>query len=49
MKNIPWHHEVIGFVQQVVDLLPDYEIAAEHEHSNCVLVAHKKVRDGLRN
>ena len=25
-------------------MLPDYEIACEHEHSNCVLIAHKKVR-----
>ena len=43
MENVPWHTEVVGFVQQLADLLPDYEIASEHEHSNCVLVAHKKV------
>ena len=24
-------------------MLPEYEIASEHEHSNCVLIAHKKV------
>ena len=36
--------QVIGFVQQLVDLLPDYEIACEHEHSNCLLIAQKKVR-----
>lgn len=33
--------QVIGFVQQLVDLLPDYELACEHEHSNCLLVANK--------
>ncbi|XP_013421711.1 S-adenosyl-L-methionine-dependent tRNA 4-demethylwyosine synthase [Lingula anatina] len=42
MDNVPWHEEVIKFVQDVVDRLPDYAIASEHEHSNCVLVAHKK-------
>ena len=23
--------------------VPDYEVASEHEHSNCVLLAHRKV------
>ena len=35
--------QVLGFVQKLVDLLPDYEMACEHEHSNCVLIANKKV------
>ena len=43
MKNVPWHEEVVSFVQQLADLLPEYEIASEHEHSNCILIAHKKV------
>ena len=43
MENVPWHREVVSFVQKLVDRLPDYDIASEHEHSNCVLVAHKKV------
>ena len=34
---------MLNFVQNFADMLPDYEIACEHEHSNCVLVAHKKV------
>lgn len=42
MENVPWHEEVLSFVQQLSDMLPNYEIAAEHEHSNCVLLAHKK-------
>ncbi|XP_031549192.1 S-adenosyl-L-methionine-dependent tRNA 4-demethylwyosine synthase TYW1-like isoform X2 [Actinia tenebrosa] len=42
MANVPWHQEVVGFVQQLVALLPDYELACEHEHSNCLLIAHKK-------
>ena len=43
MGNVPWHEEVRGFVKQFADQLPDYEIAAEHEHSNCILLAHKRV------
>ncbi|PIK51683.1 putative tRNA wybutosine-synthesizing protein 1-like [Apostichopus japonicus] len=44
MQNVPWHEEVLGFVQNLVDLLPDYELACEHEHSNCVLLANKKFK-----
>lgn len=44
MANVPWHEEVVRFVQELVDLIPDYEIACEHEHSNCLLVAHKKFK-----
>jgi wyosine [tRNA(Phe)-imidazoG37] synthetase (radical SAM superfamily) len=43
MENVPWHEEVVSFVKKLGDLLPDYEIASEHEHSNCVLLAHRKV------
>ncbi|XP_014135784.2 S-adenosyl-L-methionine-dependent tRNA 4-demethylwyosine synthase TYW1B isoform X1 [Falco cherrug] len=44
MVNVPWHEEVVRFVQELADLIPDYEIACEHEHSNCLLVAHKKFK-----
>ncbi|XP_061460947.1 S-adenosyl-L-methionine-dependent tRNA 4-demethylwyosine synthase TYW1-like [Rhineura floridana] len=44
MANVPWHEEVGRFVQELADLLPDYEIACEHEHSNCLLIAHKKFK-----
>uniref|UniRef100_A0A3Q2YFM6 S-adenosyl-L-methionine-dependent tRNA 4-demethylwyosine synthase TYW1 n=1 Tax=Hippocampus comes TaxID=109280 RepID=A0A3Q2YFM6_HIPCM len=44
MANIPWHQEVVVFVQQLVNMLTDYEIACEHEHSNCLLIAHKKFK-----
>ncbi|MBN3308352.1 TYW1 synthase, partial [Amia calva] len=44
MANVPWHEEVIHFVQQLTDMLPEYEIASEHEHSNCLLVAHTKFK-----
>ena len=44
MANVPWHEEVVRFVCELVNLIPDYEIACEHEHSNCLLIAHKKVR-----
>ncbi|NWU26664.1 TYW1 synthase, partial [Dyaphorophyia castanea] len=42
MANVPWHGEVVSFVQELARLLPDYGIACEHEHSNCVLMAHRK-------
>lgn len=44
MANVPWHQEVVAFVQQLAAMLPEYEIACEHEHSNCLLIAHEKVR-----
>ncbi|XP_035390138.1 S-adenosyl-L-methionine-dependent tRNA 4-demethylwyosine synthase TYW1 [Electrophorus electricus] len=44
MANVPWHEEVIHFVQQLARLLPDYGIACEHEHSNCLLLAHHKFK-----
>ncbi|XP_068124664.1 S-adenosyl-L-methionine-dependent tRNA 4-demethylwyosine synthase TYW1-like isoform X2 [Hyperolius riggenbachi] len=44
MANVPWHEEVIHFVQELSGLLPDYEVACEHEHSNCMLIAHKKFK-----
>ncbi|XP_012663331.1 S-adenosyl-L-methionine-dependent tRNA 4-demethylwyosine synthase [Otolemur garnettii] len=44
MANVPWHEEVVRFVSELVDLIPDYEIACEHEHSNCLLIAHKKFK-----
>jgi hypothetical protein len=43
MENVPWHGEVVSFVRKLGNLLPDYDIASEHEHSNCVLLAHQKV------
>lgn len=49
MANVPWHQEVVAFVQQLADMLPQYEIACEHEHSNCLLIAHTKVRTPLQS
>lgn len=48
MANVPWHQEVVAFVQQLAAMLPEYEVACEHEHSNCLLIAHKKVRAAPR-
>uniref|UniRef100_A0A087WWV6 tRNA-yW synthesizing protein 1 homolog B n=1 Tax=Homo sapiens TaxID=9606 RepID=A0A087WWV6_HUMAN len=42
MAHVPWHEEVVQFVRELVDLIPEYEIACEHEHSNCLLIAHRK-------
>jgi len=44
MENVPWHNEVVKFVSDLASRLPDYEIASEHEHSNCILVASKRFR-----
>lgn len=44
MKNVPWHEEVLHFVQVLADTLPGYEVACEHEHSNCVLIASTKFK-----
>ncbi|KAM9733441.1 LOW QUALITY PROTEIN: S-adenosyl-L-methionine-dependent tRNA 4-demethylwyosine synthase TYW1 [Menidia menidia] len=44
MANVPWHQEVVAFVQQLAAMLPQYEIACEHEHSNCLLIAHTKFK-----
>ncbi|XP_075421119.1 S-adenosyl-L-methionine-dependent tRNA 4-demethylwyosine synthase TYW1-like isoform X2 [Tenrec ecaudatus] len=46
MANVPWHEEVVHFVQELVALIPDYDVACEHEHSNCLLIAHKKFKVG---
>jgi len=43
MENVPWHTEVVNFARQLLDLVgPGYDLAAEHQHSNCVLIAQKK-------
>jgi len=44
MQNVPWHTEVVRFVTDLVDRLPGYEIASEHEHSNCILVASTRFK-----
>lgn len=46
MQNVPWHQEVLHFTQKLADLLPGYEVASEHEHSNCVLIANTKFKNG---
>ena len=47
MKNVPvpWYSETITFVDELQNYLPnEYELACEHEHSNCVLIAHSKFK-----
>lgn len=44
MKNVPWHEEILHFVSLLTEMLPDYGVACEHEHSNCVLIADKKFK-----
>lgn len=44
MQNVPWHEEVVYFVKQLTDRLEGYEIASEHEHSNCILIANTKFK-----
>ncbi|CAL8069514.1 unnamed protein product [Orchesella dallaii] len=43
MENVPWHEEVAEFSKNLCSTyLPDYQLACEHEHSNCVLIANKR-------
>jgi len=45
MKNVPFHQDVVKFSQELCNEVNAvfgeqiYEIACEHEHSNCVLIA----------
>lgn len=43
MANVPWHEEVVNFVRLLCERLPQYDLACEHEHSNCLLLANTKV------
>ena len=43
LKNVPFHEEVIMFCERLEELLDyKYEIASEHEHSNCIMLAKKE-------
>lgn len=48
MQNVPFHEEVVNFAKALstklleADNVPEYDIAAEHVHSCCVLIAQKK-------
>lgn len=48
MQNIPFYDECKGFVELLVAELnsrgQSYELAAEHAHSCCILIAHTKFR-----
>lgn len=48
MQNVPWHEEVVKFSEALVkasEFTRDYyDIACEHRHSCCVLIAKKKFR-----
>ena len=44
MDNVPYHQEVRKFSEALADILEDYEIACEHEHSHLVLLSHKKFK-----
>jgi len=54
MKNVPFHEEVLHFSEEICSatsfLTENYEIACEHEHSCCILIANKKFKvDGVWN
>jgi tRNA wybutosine-synthesizing protein 1 len=44
MQNVPYHREVLAFCTSLAAMIPDYELACEHEHSCSVLIAHKKFK-----
>lgn len=45
MQNVPWYDEILGFVTMMQEKLSnEYEITCEHQHSNCLLLSHKKFK-----
>eukprot|EP01116_Phalansterium_solitarium_P022283 TRINITY_DN72_c0_g1_i1.p1 TRINITY_DN72_c0_g1~~TRINITY_DN72_c0_g1_i1.p1 ORF type:complete len:748 (+),score=116.68 TRINITY_DN72_c0_g1_i1:114-2357(+) len=47
MENVPFHEEVVAFARQLLTLSGldnDYELAAVHEHSCCILIAQKRFK-----
>ena len=45
MHNVPWHDEVIEFVARLQQFVAnEYEVACEHRHSMCLLLAHVKFK-----
>lgn len=45
MKNVPWLEEVNEFVKVLQGMVAnEYEIASEHQHSLCLLLAHIKFK-----
>ncbi|KAL3229694.1 hypothetical protein RNJ44_01830 [Nakaseomyces bracarensis] len=48
MQNIPFYEECVNFVNEFCKELQrrglDYEVAAEHAHSNCILIANTKFK-----
>jgi len=48
MKNVPFHEEVLRFSEELCQmtqyLRDNYELACEHEHSCCVLLARKEFK-----
>lgn len=48
MKNVPFHEEVLRFSEELAAITPylkeHYEVACEHEHSCCVLLARKEFK-----
>jgi tRNA wybutosine-synthesizing protein 1 len=48
IKNVPFHEEVLRFSKELIAankfLSENYEVACEHEHSCCVLIADKRFK-----
>ncbi|MBI4148993.1 4-demethylwyosine synthase TYW1 [Candidatus Woesearchaeota archaeon] len=44
LANMPYHEEVKVFAEQLLPLLPDYELVAEHTPSRVVLLIKKSLR-----
>jgi len=50
MDNVPFHFEVKHFAKKLCGYLKDYELACEHKHSCCCLIANKSFKvDGKWN
>jgi len=43
-ENMPKHHEVAAFTDELIKYLPDYEIASEHKPSRVLMFAKKRFK-----
>uniref|UniRef100_A0AAZ3QFW7 Flavodoxin-like domain-containing protein n=1 Tax=Oncorhynchus tshawytscha TaxID=74940 RepID=A0AAZ3QFW7_ONCTS len=43
LQGVTYCGESHPFVQQLADMLPNYQIACKHEHSNCLHIVHTKL------
>uniref|UniRef100_A0A8C7TL52 tRNA-yW synthesizing protein 1 homolog (S. cerevisiae) n=1 Tax=Oncorhynchus mykiss TaxID=8022 RepID=A0A8C7TL52_ONCMY len=48
LQGVTYCGESHPFVQQLADMLPNYQITCKHEHSNCLHIVHTKDNQGYK-